>query len=235
VLLIARSLSALKVIGPPGSIGFLALMVAIGLGLMYVWPRNRRFGRRWLLGVGMFYVVLSIPLVANGIASLLPPIENQDVRPGSIDTLIVLDGDNLQGRVDQAARIYKKAAPLNVRVMGDWWTAKSIVESGVPPDKVRRVPNSGTTREQIAILKELLVRQQLGRTAVLASRFQAPRIEGLVRKRDLEVRVLEAPADDEPVDRGVRRVVPALGALWVSRDALYEHFALAYYRWRRWI
>jgi hypothetical protein len=47
--------------------------------------------------------------------------------------------------------------------------------------------------------------------------------------------LVPASIDIEPPTSGVRRFIPAYIALRVSRDALYEHAALLYYRYNGWI
>ena len=47
--------------------------------------------------------------------------------------------------------------------------------------------------------------------------------------------LIVSPIDTEPATSGWRLVVPTYYALRVSRDAIYEHAALALYTWRGWI
>jgi hypothetical protein len=70
---------------------------------------------------------------------------------------------------------------------------------------------------------------------VVASRLQAPRVWALARAMGLGILVMPSPVDDEPAASGLRAFVPSYLALRVSRDAIYEHVALAYYRWQGWI
>jgi hypothetical protein len=62
-----------------------------------------------------------------------------------------------------------------------------------------------------------------------------PRVAALAQTAGLELDLLASPVDQEPPTEGVWRLVPTYLALRVSRDAIYEHAALAYYRWRGWI
>lgn len=226
----------LKTIGPPGSWSFLGVCVVIGLALIYVWPRNRRLGRAWLLGVVALYAVLSLPSVANPMASWLSsapapaPAHSQ-----AIDALIVLDGDNRQGRVHATVWTYRSASPSVVWVLGDDWLVEALIEVGIPRDRIAHDPGPRTTRDQIVRVRQLHRERLTDRLAVIASRLQMPRVAALARASGLEVSLISSPADTEPAQRGVWRFVPSRAALSVSRDAIYEHVALAYYRWRRWI
>src|SRR5262245_11568509 len=97
-------ISLLQTIGGPGSLGFLATCAAIGLVVGLIGPRARRIGRAWLLALYVSYLVLGLPIVANRIAG--PP----GIRSTPIDltgdngssVLVVLDGDNAIGRVQEA-------------------------------------------------------------------------------------------------------------------------------------
>ena len=69
----------------------------------------------------------------------------------------------------------------------------------------------------------------------VTQRLQLPRVHALLRMRHLSPLQLAAPADWEPADRGLRAILPTYYALRISRDALYEHMALWYYRRKGWI
>jgi hypothetical protein len=62
-----------------------------------------------------------------------------------------------------------------------------------------------------------------------------PRIRALTATRGLDLTLLSSPLDDEPAMEGWGRFRPSYVALRTSRDAIYEHVALVYYRWRGWI
>jgi hypothetical protein len=64
-------MSVIKFIDAPGSLTFLLFLCLIGLGLAWIWPRNRRVSRLWFLGAFALYGVLGLPWVANAIANRL--------------------------------------------------------------------------------------------------------------------------------------------------------------------
>jgi hypothetical protein len=84
-------------------------------------------------------------------------------------------------------------------------------------------------------LQEICGRSPHAHTAVIASRLQAARVDALIRTARLPVTLLSSPVDEEPPVSGAARFVPSYIALRMSRDAIYEHAALVYYRWRGWI
>lgn len=231
-------LSWLKPIDAPGSIGFLWLSVGIGLFVMFVWPRNRRLGRRWLAGVAALYVVLALPIVAWAIATTLPHTSTTPAaQVGPLDALVVFDGDNRRGRVTTAADVFARSKPATVWVLGLQadWIQDELRASGLPWDVVQIDTATGTTRAQMQWVADRRSRDPHLRMAVIASRLQAPRMVGLARSAGLDVPIVRAPVDREPPTDGVRLAVPTYLALRVSRDALYEHAAVRYYAWKGWI
>src|SRR4051812_31523044 len=89
-----------KIIGGPGSLGFLAVACVVGFLLLYVWPKRTAVGRAWLFATFLIYVILGFPFVAHSIADCLPPAGSVDPSTGrTVQELIVLGGDNEDGRV----------------------------------------------------------------------------------------------------------------------------------------
>jgi uncharacterized SAM-binding protein YcdF (DUF218 family) len=62
---------AFKLFLVPGSVQFLACGLALGVTLLYFGARARRWGRGWLTGLLLFYLVLSTPAGADFIAAPL--------------------------------------------------------------------------------------------------------------------------------------------------------------------
>jgi uncharacterized SAM-binding protein YcdF (DUF218 family) len=228
--------SVLKSAITPGSKGFLIVCLGIGLLLTYVWPRHRGIGRAWLVMISGAYLVLGLPWVANAIANRLPPSRPADLASfRRVDTLIVLDGDNRVGRVSQAEAVYAIAQPGTVRVLGQVWVVDALVKAGIPTNQITRESGPTTTRDQMAWVQGLLAKKPNDRTALIASRLQMPRVEALAKAAGLRLILIPSRIDTEPPTTGVWLFVPTYVALRVSRDALYEHAAIAYYRCRGWI
>ncbi len=229
------ALNLAKLVGPPGSIGFIAFCLLVALIVAYVWPRNRVLARRWLVGVLILHLVLAFPIVANAIAGRLPNVPSAD--PGTairLDTVVVFDGDNRRGRVRQAAALYAKSGARDVLILGGDWMVEPLTEAGVPRSRITNDDRTGTTRSQIARVEALISGPSGARVAVVASRLQIPRVAALTRAAGLHVLLVASPIDTEPPTRGLWLFVPVYSALRVSRDALYEHAALAYYGWQGW-
>jgi uncharacterized SAM-binding protein YcdF (DUF218 family) len=199
-----------------------------------VWPRHRALARRWLITVTSILLVLSLPIVANPIVDALPQAARLD-DAGSIVTLIVLDGDNRRGRVRETQRVWAAERPQIVYVLGGPWVVEALVEVGLPQERIRLVQGPENTRAQMEWIQRYIAAHASERVAVIASRLHMPRVEALTRSMRLPVMLITSPIDTEPARTGIWTLVPTYIALRASRDAIYEHAALAYYEWRDWI
>ena len=223
-----------KLIGSPGSVTFLAGCFAFGLVLTFVWPRNWTLGSVWFLFVFATYVILSVPLVASGIASALSTAPLRAWSGSSVDILVLLGGDNARGRVSESARLIRLSHPRLVYVSGERWFVDALIEAGVPSALIKHETVSRNTREQIAWIESLVKDRPGQRVVVVASRLHMPRVEQLVKASRRPIELAVSPVDAEPPSEGARRFLPTYTALRISRDALYEHAALVYYRLRGW-
>jgi hypothetical protein len=234
-------LDIVKFIGLPGSVPFVVVAALIGAALVRFSRRFRRVGIVWLVVTALTYIVLALPVVANEIAAALPGWNNQGTGikqshpQDGVEILIILDGDNRRGRVREAQRVMHLKRPTAVWVLGGRWILEALEEAGVSGSMFRYDATAETTREQLEQVTNISRTAPKAATAVIASRLQAPRVAALVRARGLMVRVLPSEIDDEPPISGTVCYVPSYVALRVSRDGIYEHAALAYYRWRGWI
>lgn len=229
-------LSIFKLIGGPGSLGFLLLCILTGLALLVAWPRKAKLGSWWLLGVGLVHFVLASPWMANALVNFLP--QYAPPLPSSwhpLDTLVVLSGDNDNGRVGAARRVFRETRPSAVYLLADIPFYDDILLAGIPRDRVHLEASGGTTRDQLAQLTHIASEPSAGRVAVIASRLQAPRVAALIRAAGLSAPLIPSPTDVQPPTNGVWQFLPTYGSMLLSRDAIYEHLALAYYRRRGWI
>jgi hypothetical protein len=225
-----------KFIGGPGSIGFFVCACAFGVLLMYVWPKGAVLGRAWLVMTCLAYVILGFPLVAHAIAESLPPPPSSGASTfRRLDELIVLAGDNEDGRVAKTFEAWHSLKPEVVLLLGDEMFAQRVAEAGIPVSRIRRNDASLTTRAQMEWIAAELQRHPVDAAALIASRLQMPRVFELARTYRLQLILLPSPLDHDCAPEGLRSLIPSYGALEVSRDALYERAALTYYRSRGWI
>jgi len=224
----------LKVIGGPGSIGFLILCCGIGSFVSRVWPRRRWYGRAWMLVVFSLYVFLGTPIIASDISDALtsfqPVADLQGLKPA--DTVVLFGGDNIRGRVREALRAHAAWPEARVVVFDGDWPLLRLLEGGIPPGQILHDPRPANTLEQMEAVREYLREHTGARAALIASRLQMPRVAALADTMGMQVELLPSLADDEPPRTGVARWVPRYIALRLSRDAIYEHAAIWYYRWK---
>jgi hypothetical protein len=226
--------AVLKLIGGPGSLTLLGVLLLVGLALMKLLPRRQLFLRGWLGGVITLYIALALPGVANAIVRELPPVPvSSPAALRGLDTLIVLDGDNRRGRVSEARTAYEAIGACEVWVFGDAWMVNALFEAGVPADAIRFGGNPPTTLDQMRRVQSFVAAGH--HAALVASRLQMPRIAALAAALGVHLPLLSGAIDSEPPTAGARRFVPSYVALRTSRDAIYELAALAYYRNRGWI
>ena len=228
-------ISLLKATGGPGSIPFFILAIAVGLIVTYVWPRRRRLGLTWMISVSAAYGVLALPVTAHAIANRLPSLSSRDASAAPLALLIVLDGDNRRGRARVAQHLIAANQPPAVWVLGSSWMIDPLLQAGVPDMVARHNPSAANTRDQMRQVAAMSAKVSPGRTVVVASRLQVPRVAALAVAFDTDPDIIAAPVDEEPPTQGWRRFLPAYIALRVSRDALYEHAALWWYANQGWI
>jgi uncharacterized SAM-binding protein YcdF (DUF218 family) len=228
-------LAPFKFIGTTGSLTFFAICIVLGVLVWWRAPRWRRAARLWILSICAVHLLLAVPAVALGIVSLLPPgaPPAPDAIPG-LERLIVVDGDNRRGRLDLAAQLYRTSSPREIWILGEWWIFENLVHAGVPRERLVHDEAAATTRDQIQQIATL-VRTKPAKTAVIASRLQMPRVAALARAAGLDLPLLPSRIDDEPATSGVRHWLPSYFAFRTSRDAIYELFAVAYYRHEGWM
>ena len=70
------------------------------------------------------------------------------------------------------------------------------------------------------------------RAVIVVSRLQLPRVKAIAASQGLALVFVASPIDVEPPTGGAWGFGPSYASLRVSRDAIYELAALAYYDWR---
>lgn len=225
-----------KIIGGPGSLGFFAVSCFVGVLLAYGWPKRPTAGRAWLLGTSLVYLVLGFPVVAHSIASSLPPVTTANLATaGKLDELIVLGGDNEDGRVAAVLDAWEALKPEVILLLGDARLSRRLEGAGIPAARIRQNDTPATTRAQMEWVAAELRARPVHAGALVASRLQMPRVIAVARMYGLHLLFFASPLDHDPAMSGVWSLIPSFEALQLSRDALYECAALSYYRSRGWI
>lgn len=130
-------LASLVKMNLPGSVGFLWIALAIGVLLLFGSENARKWGRSWLTGVALLYLVLASPLTVRilekGLDEGYSWIASRE-EAGDAEAVVVLGGGSIayqaRGetltalseqsslRVLEAARLYKLLDPKVVIVSG---------------------------------------------------------------------------------------------------------------------
>jgi len=91
----------------PGSLPFLLFGLLVGILLLYRGEKWNRRGKHWLTLLLLGYWILSTPLFARGIESLLEhgyePLNEEEI-PESVDTVVILGGGSNTFRVGEFQR-----------------------------------------------------------------------------------------------------------------------------------
>jgi len=157
----------------------------------------------------------------------------REVAP--VGALMVFDGDNRVGRVREALRVWSAVHPERMIASGSQWLFDRLSAEGVPRERLVHEHTSVNKRGQVDYVKQYVKAQPAIRIGVIASRLQMPRIMALAKRAHLTLAFFPSSVDNEPVREGPLLFLPTYAALRVSRDALYERAALAYYRRQGWI
>jgi uncharacterized SAM-binding protein YcdF (DUF218 family) len=234
----AEVIRVAKFIGTPGSMGFLVVCCVLGVAIAYVGPRARRLARAWLVLVFAGYVIAALPIVSQTAVDGLPgysPVWTRSDALTDADIVIVLSGDNPRGRAQETRRLLDAGSPRCVLVSGSPWFVRMVSAAGVAHARLVVDGTANTTREQIARLSIWARQCGAQRVMLIASTVSMPRVAALVRTAGVPVVLVPSPIDEPPAAHGIRIAVPSLRALRITRDAIYEHLALRYYRRRHWI
>jgi len=221
-----------KWIGAPGSLRLLGVIIAATTLLWLVRPRWRGKLIVSSAAVAATYLVLALPAVANAIERSLP--STAQAVPVTIDRLVIFDGDNRRGRARVGIALIKERQPTEIWVIGMGWLVEALSDAGIPRTFIHHWV-APTTSDQVKDLQDILSSSPGQKTVVIVSRLQAARTAALLRAANLDVTLIASPADQEPPAAGIHHYLPTYLALRISRDAIYEHAALWYYRKKGWI
>lgn len=207
--------------------------VLLGMVLL-LFRRTRRLARFWLVVVAGIYVLMGLPVVATSLARGLPAYAHAPTTQ-PVRALIVLDGDNRRGRLSETLRILRQDAPESVSILGDVWFIDELEAGGHPRGRFHHETSPANTREQIDWTARFVAEHPGTLPTLIASRLQAPRVAALADAAGLTIALVASPIDDEPPAKGWRAWVPSYVGFRTSRDAIYEHLALWWYRRNGWI
>ena len=141
----------------PGSITFLLLAVSACVALLYAGRRGATVGRRGLVLLLLLYLVLSIPVVANGLIAGLepdvPPLHSREAARGARVVAVIGNGAvsyaASSGVVHQFARRTAFAVLEGARLYRLLEPEWVIVSGGIPNPNSQQEPESVIMRDEL--------------------------------------------------------------------------------------
>jgi len=189
----------------PGSVQFLAVGLAVGVGMLYGGPRLQRWGRRWLTGLLPFYLLLCTPVGANVVSAPLawryPPVGTTEQVAG-LDTVVAITTGSWVYKargleVDEMGKFTSFNALETARVYRLMASPTVIVSGGMVADGRQRSAES-------EVMAEGLVRLGVPRDRILVetrshnTREQAVHSAEMLRKRGTRRFVLVTDSEHMP-------------------------------------
>jgi uncharacterized SAM-binding protein YcdF (DUF218 family) len=220
--------TAVKSFFVPGSISFLVAGLVIGVALLYLGDRARRWGRGWLTVLLAAYAFLATPLGADWVAAPLvrpfTPITGRDQARG-IDTVVVLSaGGEVYRAYGQEVAEMGKATAFNALEAARLYhllpSVTFVASGGVVVPGARQEPEG-------QVLAAGLARLGIPRGRILVeaesrtTREQAVNVTALLRKRGVRRFILVTAADHMP------RAAAAFRGLGLEPVPSVSRFAIA--------
>ena len=247
----------------PSSVVGLLVLATPGVALLYVSPLAR-WGRRWLsllmVGYWMLTAPVSVRLLTRTLTGGYTRVEASQVRDAQ--AIVVLSAGSLDFRDDgrrlsvvasssawrvlEAARVYHMAAtPLVIASGGitsrDQRAApesealrQALIQLAVPPDRIIAESTSKNTRDEAAIVSEMLRARGITRVAMVTSPTHMRRSMVLFAQQGLNPVPAIAPLAADHGDAGAG-VLPTATAALLGDAVVYEWAARGYYWWHGWL
>jgi uncharacterized SAM-binding protein YcdF (DUF218 family) len=249
----------------PGSNWFLLIATTAGGLLLYGRSRARQWGRRWLVAVACLYWTLSLPAVAEWLATGnrqgAQPVA--DVDGAGVQAVVALangvnrykagdlEFDTLGGEsvytVIESIRLYRRldspllvvsggvSRPTIYRETEADILRDALLARGVPASRILLEGTSGTTREQAVNVAGILRARGIQRFALVTSAIHMPR--ALAAFQSLDLHPVPAPSayGAEEAYRIRSRWRPTTNAWVFGERVVYEGAGRLYYWGRGWL
>jgi uncharacterized SAM-binding protein YcdF (DUF218 family) len=240
----------------PNSVFGCLLLVLVGVLLLRGHGRwGRRWLVAVLVGYWAIATPLVAQFLASAISGSYTMIESPAEVPGE-SAIVVLSGgaftyraagmsldvpsNETAFRLLEAVRLYRLLGDQTVIVSGgtvfpetgsDAETAamdRSLVDLGIPPQRIVNESNSRNTEEEAAQLKVLLEARHIDRFVLITSPMHMRRSLGVFRSFGLRPYVSISRITSEGLPQGPP-LLPGESSLRASDQAIYEYGALVYY------
>lgn len=254
-------LSSLKELLTPGTSTFLLITLLPGVLLLYRRKDRGRVGAIWVTGLMLFYLALSIPLIASGFVRALspsyPPVRTAGDARGA--TAIVVLGAGFETyrsrgdvytaaerehalRILEAARVYRvldrpwvivSGSFANERVTESSYMAIDLKNHGVDPDRIIEETEAANTRDHALFVPAILKQRGVKQFVLVTSQQHIARALKAFQK----VGWNPIPSTPEFYVSRLRAApyLPRAAALDASSAMLYDELAMVYYWFRGWV
>ena len=223
-----------KTLFAPGTMPFAVLVAGAGALLAVRRGRSRRLGVSIWVALAGVYFVLALPATAERLSAGLMKFDRlhdvHDARGAS--TIVMISGDSAHARVVETLRLFHLLRPRWIVGSGPPEMREALIAAGVPSERIIAEVMAQTTRQQAVAVAELVRARELGPVVLVASAIHMPRALGAFQAVGLSV--VPSPSATRQI-AGLPRYWPAYDGLRLSREAIYEHVAIAYYRWKGWM
>ncbi len=228
----------------PLTLGMLCLLLAY----WFECKRDRRLFRRFFFaGFAVLYLFSITPIQRLLVRPLkiVTPINFADIKA---DAIVVLGGE--PARSLTGIRLFKQgASPLIISAGGSGELLQEeqkeshrmtdfLVEFGVPKDRIISESKSKNTRENALYTKGMMDSLKIHTIALVTSSLHMRRSVGTFSKLGFDVipvgsRLFRIPKKRERFDPFT--LIPNVGNLSLSTQAIYEYFALILYKILNWV
>ncbi len=247
----------------PGSAPFLLLGLTLGVLLLMAGSRCQGWGRRWLVTLAALYWAMSLPIVADTAEGMLAgdyrPATVREARRA--DTVVVLGGGNqtygAAGRelnlvtpesafaVLEAARLYHLMDEPLIIVSGGIarrWVGspeseamrKSLLDLGIPDERILEESVSRNTHEQALNLTRLLRTHRIDRFVLVTRPAHMRR--AMIMFEAQGTRPIPSVSRTHSADLAPPSSwLPDWGAWSTSYQVVHQYLALAYAWGRGWL
>ncbi len=228
----------------PLTLGMLCLLLAY----WFERKRDRRLFRRFFFaGFAVLYLFSITPIQRLLVRPLkiVTPINFADIKA---DAIVVLGGE--PARSLTGIRLFKQgASPLIISAGGSGELLQEeqkeshrmtdfLIEFGVPKDRIISESKSKNTRENALYTKGMMDSLKIHTIALVTSSLHMRRSVGTFSKLGFDVipvgsRLFRIPKKRERFDPFT--LIPNVGNLSLSTQAIYEYFALILYKILNWV
>ena len=248
----------------PSSPFTMLIVLGVGVAWLFLRPSSR-WSRRYLLGALVTFWFMSTHtgamLLVAGLGHGFTALHSREEARGA-DAVVVLGGGaatySAGGQVVgvlatgsimralEGARVAKLIGARLVVASGgeprpelqlkpeSEMLAAALVAAGVPPDRIVEESTSKTTRDQARLIPAILKARGIDRFVLVTSPVHMGRSLALFRAQGVEPVPSAAPMRSEHLPPP-SWILPSVGSLIVSDEALYDYAAWIYYWWKGWL